>query len=88
MQPIVDGCALAGKMWSFRSEASDDLDRVYGMLSDIPRCDTKTEIIILIRRAISDLDEMQRRVKRAGTDYLIADYNGDDCPDTVPARMI
>ena len=73
MQPIVDGCARAGKMWSFRSEASDDLDRVYGMLSDIPRCDTKTEIIILIRRAISDLDEMQRRVKRAGTDYLLKD---------------
>lgn len=73
MQPIIDGCALAGKMWSFRSEASDDLDRVYGMLSDIPRCDTKTEIIILIRRSINELDEMQRRVKRAGTDYLLKD---------------
>ena len=73
MQPIVEGCALAGKMWSFRSEASDDLDRVYEMLSDIPRCDTKTEIIILIRRAIADLDGMQRRVKTAGTDYLLKD---------------
>lgn len=71
MQPIIDGCAIAGKMWSFRSEASDDLDRIYGMLSDIPRCDTKTEIIILIRRAIADLDGMQRRVKAVGTDYLL-----------------
>ena len=88
MQPIIEGCALAGKIWNFRSEASDDLDRVYGMLSDIPRCDTKTEIIVLIRRAISDLDEMQRRVKKAGTDYLLNDYDGDDCPDTVPMRMI
>ena len=73
MQPIVEGCALAGKMWSFRSEASNDLDRIYEMISDIPRCDTKTEIIILIRRAIADLDGMQRRVKAAGTDYLLKD---------------
>ena len=89
MQPKMEGgCFRTGNMWSFRSEASDDLDRIYEMLSDIPRCDTKTEIIILIRRAISELDTMQRRVKRAGTDYLIKDYDGDDCPDTVPARMI
>ena len=73
MQPIIDGCALAGKMWNFRSEASDDLDRVYEMLSDIPRCDTKTEIIILIRRAINNLDGMQRRIKTAGTDYTLKD---------------
>ena len=74
MQPKMEGgCFRAGNMWSFRSEAADDLDRIYEMLSDIPRCDTKTEIIILIRRAISELDTMQRRVKRAGTDYLIKD---------------
>ena len=73
MQPIIDGCAIAGKMWSFRSEASDDLDRIYEMLSDIPRCDTKTEIILLIRRAIANLDDMQRKVKMTGTDYLLKD---------------
>lgn len=88
MQPIIEGCALAGKMWSFRSEASVDLDRVYGMLSDIPRCDTKAEILHLIRCAVSDLYEMQRKVKKAGTDYLLEDYGGSDCPDTVPGRMI
>ena len=74
MQPKMEGgCFCAGRMWSFRSEASDDLDRIYEMLSDIPRCDTKTEIIIQIRRAINDLDEMQRRIKQAGTDYLLKD---------------
>lgn len=73
MQPLVEGCAFAGKIWNFRSEASDDLDRIYGMLSDIPRCDTKTEIIILIRRAINDLDDMQRKVKKAGNDYTLKD---------------
>ena len=88
MQPIIEGCALAGKMWSFRSEASDDLDRVYEMLSDIPRCDTKKEIILLISLAMNELNMMKGRIKTAGTDYLLHDYDGNDCPDTVPARMI
>ena len=39
-------------------------------------------------RAIADLDKMQRKVKEAGNDYTLNDYEGDDCPDTVPARMI
>ena len=74
MQPRMEGgCYVAGKMWSFRSEASDDLDRIYEMLSDIPRCDTKSEIILLIRRSINELDGMQRKVKMAGTDYLLKD---------------
>ena len=73
MQPIVDGCACAGKMWSFRSEAADDLDVIYDMLSDIPRCDTKAEILHLIRCAASKLDMMKARVKVAGTDYLLKD---------------
>lgn len=73
MQPIINGCARAGKMWSFRSEASDDLDRIYEMLSDIPRCDTKTEIIILIRRAASKLDMMKSRIMEKGNDYTLKD---------------
>lgn len=73
MQPVIEGCALAGKMWSFRSEASDDLDRIYEMLSDIPRCDTKKEIVGLIRRSISSLEMMKSKVNAAGTDYLLKD---------------
>ena len=73
MQPIIEGCALAGKIWNFRSEASDDLDKIYEMLSDIPRCDTKAEILHLIRCATSKLDMMKARIKTAGTDYLLKD---------------
>ena len=73
MQPIIDGCAIAGKMWSFRSEASNDLDRIYEMISDIPRCDTKKEIVDLIRRSVSSLEMMKSKVKAAGTDYLLKD---------------
>ena len=72
MQPEMSGgCYIAGKMWSFRSEASDDLGRIYDMLSDIPRCDTKKEIIDLIRRSVSALEMMKSKVKAAGTDYLL-----------------
>lgn len=78
MQPVINGCTIAGRMWSFRSEASDDLNRIYEMLSDIPRCDTKKEIISLIRRSINGLDGMKRRIEQAGTDYLLNDYDGDD----------
>ena len=73
MQPIVDGCALAGKIWNFRSKASDDLDKVYEMLSDIPRCDTKKEMISLIRRSYAILNEMERKTKEAGNDYTLKD---------------
>ena len=73
MQPIIEGYALAGKMWSFRSEASNDLDRIYEMISDIPRCDTKKEIVDLIRRSVSALDMMKSKVTAAGTDYLLKD---------------
>ena len=78
MQPVINGCTIAGRIWSFRSEASDDLNQIYEMLSDIPRCDTKKEIISLIRRSISGLDGMKRRIEEAGTDYLLKDYDGDD----------
>ena len=78
MQPVFNGCTIAGRMWSFRSEASDDLNQIYEMLSDIPRCDTKKEIISLIRRSINGLDGMKRRIEEAGTDYLLKDYDGDD----------
>ena len=78
MQPVINGCTIAGRMWSFRSEASDDLNRIYDMLSDIPRCDTKKEIVTLIRRAINDLDGMKRRIEKAGTGYLLDDYDGGD----------
>ena len=89
MQPeLFGGCYRAGDMWSFRSEASDDLDRIYEMLSDIPRCDTEKEILSLIKYAIEGLYYMQHRIERMGSDYLLNDYEGDDCPDTVPARMI
>lgn len=76
MQPMFNGCAVAGRMWSFRSEASDDLNRIYDMLSDIPRCDTKKEIVTLIRCAINELDGMKSRIAEAGTDYLLKDYDG------------
>lgn len=78
MQPMFNGCAVAGRMWSFRSEASEDLNRIYDMLSDIPRCDTKKEIVTLIRRAINELDGMKHRIGEAGTGYLLNDYDGDD----------
>lgn len=72
MQPRMEGgCYRAGNMWSFRSEASDDLHRIYEMISDIPRCDTKKEIIDLIRRSVSALEMMKSKVKAAGTDYLL-----------------
>lgn len=73
MQPIIEGCARAGDMWSFRSEASDDLNSIYEMLSDIPRCDTKEEILTMISHAIIGLAYMQRRIEKAGTDYLLED---------------
>ena len=73
MQPIIEGCCLAGKIWNFRSEASDDLDKVYEMLSDVPRCDTKKEMLSLIRRSYARLNEMERRIKEAGNDYTLKD---------------
>lgn len=78
MQPMFNGCTIAGRMWSFRSEASDDLNSIYDMLSDIPRCDTKKEILSLIKRSYAKLNEMECRIKEAGTDYLLNDYDGDD----------
>ena len=73
MQPIIEGCCLAGKIWSFKSEASDDLDKVYEMLSDVPRCDTKKEMLSLIRRSYAKLNEMERRIREAGNDYTLKD---------------
>ena len=74
MQPeMPGGCYRAGRMWSFTSEANDDLNRIYEMISDIPRCDTKAEIIGLIRRSTSALDVMKTKIKAAGTDYLLKD---------------
>ena len=72
MQPDMSGeCYIVGKMWSYRSKASEDLDRIYNMLYDIPRCDTKKEIIDLIRRSISALDVMKSKVSAAGTGDLL-----------------
>ena len=74
MQPRTEGGVYyTGKMWSFRSQASDDLDRIYEMISDIPRCDTKKEMIDLIRKSISALDCFKRKVQEAGNDYTTGD---------------
>ena len=73
MKPSVYGAYCAGDMWSFRSEAQEDLTRIYDMVSDIPRCDTKKEIVDLIRRSVSALEMMKSKVKAAGTDYLLKD---------------
>ena len=72
MQPLIEGDVYCvGKIWSYRSQASDDLDRIYEMISDIPRCDTKKEIIDLIRRASSALDCFKHKVQEAGNDYTL-----------------
>ena len=73
MKEQIPGSFRAGDMWSFRSEAADDLDKVYKMLSDIPKCDTKKEMISLIRRSYAILNEMERRVKEKGTIYMLGD---------------
>ena len=74
MQPQSEsGVYYAGKIWSFRSQASDDLDRIYEMISDIPRCDTKKEMIDLIRKASLALDCFKRKVQEAGNIYTRCD---------------
>lgn len=75
MQPRTDGGVyLAGKNWSFISKASDDLDAAYELLSDIPRCDTKKEILEQIRKARGILNIMEYNVKQPGNAYT----NGED----------
>ena len=73
MKPIIEGCSLTGDIWSFRSEASDDLDKVYEMLSDIPRCDTKKEMLTLIKRSYGMLNIMEHRIKEKDNDYTLKD---------------
>ena len=74
---LPDDCNVIGKMWSYRSEASEDLDSIFDMLYYIPRCDTKKEIINLIRRSISALDMMKSKISAAGTGYLLDDTTED-----------
>ena len=72
MQPKMEGgCYRAGDMWSFRSQASDDLYRIYEMVSDIPRCDTIEEIYRQIDMAIYSLKRMKEDIKALGPDYLL-----------------
>lgn len=74
MQPLCEGDVyLVGKIWSYRSQASDDLNRIYEMISDIPRCDTKKEMVYLIRRASSALDCFKHKVQETGNDYTLKD---------------
>ena len=75
MQPRTEGGVyLAGKIWSFISDASDDLDYAYNMLSDIPRCDTKKEILEQIRKVRRALKIMEYRLSQRGNAYT----NGED----------
>lgn len=72
MQPRTDGGVyLAGKIWSFRSLASDDLDVAYELLSDIPRCDTKKEILEQIKKARGILNIMEYKIKQRGNTYTL-----------------
>ena len=72
MQPKMEGgCYRAGDMWSFRSEANDDLNVIYGIISDIPRCDTIEEINRQIDMAIFKLECMKEDIKALGPDYLL-----------------
>ena len=75
MQPRTEGGVYcAGKMWSFRSRASDDLDGIYEIISDIPRCDTISEIYRQIDMAVMKLYQMREDIKALGPDYLLEDY--------------
>lgn len=77
MQPRTEGGVyFAGAAWSFRSKANIQLSIIYDILSDIPRCDTKTEVISLIRCASSELDHFKREVLKPGKAYLL-----EDAPD-------
>ena len=74
MRPVSEGGVyFAGKVWNFRNKANDDLTEIYNMLSDIPRCDCKMEIITLIRKASSALDCFKREVLKPGKAYLLED---------------
>lgn len=72
MQPETErGVYLAGKMWSFLSAANDDLNIIYDIISDIPRCDTIKEINRQIDMSIFKLKLMKENIKALGPDYLL-----------------
>ena len=71
MREQVPGSFVAGKMWSFRSKADEDLDEVIGELNLLPMCDTKKEMVQILRCARSKIEVMMTNVKKAGTDYTL-----------------
>ena len=71
MREQVPGSFVAGKMWSFRSAADEDLDEVIGELNLLPMCDTKKEMVQILRCARSKIEVMMTNVKKAGTDYTL-----------------
>jgi len=73
MKEQVPGSFRAGDMWSFRSKASEDLDELFEKLNLLPRCDTKKELIQILRCARSKIEVMMSEIKKAGTDYTLED---------------
>jgi len=73
MREQVPDSFVTGKIWSFRSKASDDLDEVIGELSLLPMCDTKKEMVQILRCARSKIEVMMSEIKKAGTDYTLED---------------
>ena len=73
MQPEINGCSIAGKIWSFRSFAQCDLDLIWDTLAKLPRCDSKAELIYQIKTARNILIDMERNIKQPGTDYTLKD---------------
>jgi len=71
MREQVPGSFRAGNMWSFRSKADEDLDEVIGELNLLPMCDTKKEMVQILRCARSKIEVMMTNVKKAGTDYTL-----------------
>jgi len=71
MREQVPGSFVTGKMWSFRSAAYEDLAEVIGELNLLPMCDTKKEMVQILRCARSKIEVMMTNVKKAGTDYTL-----------------
>ena len=73
MKEQIPGSFRAGDMWSFRSKASEDLNDVMWLLNRMTCCDTKKELLDCVRKAVSKLDSMKRRIAEKGTEYLLGD---------------
>lgn len=71
MREQVPGSFVAGKMWSFTSAADEDLNEVIGELNLLPMCDTKKEMVQILRCARSKIEVMMSEIKKAGTDYTL-----------------